>query len=72
MAENGKNGKVRDKVAEKEWGCPHWDNLTQQHFTFHDGEKKDYSSQSSCIINKKCAPKGTLYLNRFILIKILY
>ena len=28
---------------------PTGDSLTQQHFTFHDGEKKDYSSQSSCI-----------------------
>ncbi|EDV05345.1 hypothetical protein BACINT_04490 [Bacteroides intestinalis DSM 17393] len=35
--------------------------LTQQHFTFHDGEKKDYSSQSSCFIKKVCPEGHTLY-----------
>ena len=32
---------------------PTGDSLTQQHFTFHDGEKKDYSSQSSYVVYKK-------------------
>ena len=42
-----------------------WDSLTQQHFTFHDGEKKDYSSQSSCIISKKVCPEGHTLFNYY-------
>ena len=44
---------------------PTGDSLTQQHFTFHDGEKKDYSSQSSCIISKKVCPEGHTLFNYY-------
>ena len=42
---------------------PTGDSLTQQHFTFHDGEKKDYSSQSSCFIKKVCPGRDIPYIN---------
>lgn len=42
MAGNETNDKAGDKMAEKEWRpLPTGNSLTQQHFTFHDGEKKD-------------------------------
>lgn len=40
MAGNETNDKTGDKMAERVRPLPTGNSLTQQHFTFHDGEKR--------------------------------